>query len=53
LGFGVTQNDVGEGAGYGVLALSLTGAGPSGPALTYMQIPLKVQKVHCKKIGEK
>ena len=29
----------------GNLALSLTGVGPSGPALTYMQIPLKVQKV--------
>jgi hypothetical protein len=28
-----------------VLTLSLTGVGPSGPALTYMQIPLKVQKV--------
>ena len=27
------------------LTLSLTGVGPSGPALTYMQIPLKVQKV--------
>ena len=26
------------------LTLSLTGVGPSGPALTYMQIPLKVQK---------
>ena len=28
-----------------ILTLSLTGVGPSGPALTYMQIPLKVQKV--------
>jgi hypothetical protein len=28
-----------------LLTLSLTGVGPSGPALTYMQIPLKVQKV--------
>jgi hypothetical protein len=27
------------------LTLSLTGVGPSGPALAYMQIPLKVQKV--------
>jgi len=27
------------------LTLSLTGVGPFGPALTYMQIPLKVQKV--------
>jgi hypothetical protein len=30
---------------YQDLTLSLTGVGPSGPALTYMQIPLKVQKV--------
>ena len=28
-----------------VLTLSLTGVGPSGPALTYMQISLKVLKV--------
>ena len=35
-----------------VLTLSLTGVGPSGPALTYMQIPLKVQKVrYRKKLG--
>ena len=27
------------------LTLSLTGVGPSGPALTYMQISLKVQNV--------
>jgi hypothetical protein len=34
------------------LTLSLTGVGPFGLAFTYMQIPLKVQKIsYCQKLG--